>query len=64
MKAKVDPPNAPVIAEKMKAADAPDEPSKARAIQWVTVPGGLPPGLDVSDRAAMSDWIALGRFGG
>ena len=27
------------------------------AIRWVTVDGGLPDGLDVADRAAMSDWL-------
>jgi hypothetical protein len=26
-------------------------------IRWVTHPGGLPPGLDVSDRAAMHEWL-------
>ena len=26
-------------------------------IRWVTSPGGLPPGLDVSDRAAMHEWL-------
>jgi len=26
-------------------------------IKWVTAPGGLPPGLDVSDRRKMWDWI-------
>jgi hypothetical protein len=30
---------------------------KRRAIRWVTVRGGLPPGLDVRDRAAMHDWL-------
>jgi hypothetical protein len=31
------------------------------AIRWVTAPGGLPPGLDVSNRAAMHDWIRRQR---
>jgi hypothetical protein len=31
---------------------------KRRTIRWVTVRGGLPPGLDVKDRAAMHDWLA------
>jgi hypothetical protein len=31
--------------------------AKRRKIRWVTVRGGLPPGLDVSDRAAMHDWL-------
>jgi len=30
-------------------------------IRWVTARGGLPPGLDVSDRAAMHDWIRRQR---
>jgi hypothetical protein len=28
---------------------------KRRAIRWVTVRGGLPPGLDVANRAAMHE---------
>jgi hypothetical protein len=32
-------------------------PRRRAPIQWVTVPGGLPPDLDVSDRAAMQDWL-------
>ncbi len=31
------------------------------AIHWVTAPGGLPPGLDLSDRAGMHDWIRRQR---
>ena len=27
------------------------------AIRWVTVDGGLPPGLDLQDRAATHDWL-------
>jgi hypothetical protein len=34
---------------------------RARAIRWVTAPGGLPPGLDLSDRAAMHDWMRRKR---
>jgi hypothetical protein len=30
---------------------------KGRQIRWVTVPGGLPPGLNVASRAAMYDWL-------
>jgi len=29
----------------------------ARKIRWVTVPGALPPGVDISDRSSMHDWI-------
>jgi hypothetical protein len=28
-----------------------------RSIRWVTVAGGLPPGVDVGDRASMHDWL-------
>lgn len=30
---------------------------KSGRIAWVTSPGGLPPGLDVSSRARMHDWM-------
>ena len=30
---------------------------RRRTIRWVTVRGGLPPGLDIKDRAAMHDWL-------
>jgi hypothetical protein len=30
-------------------------PSTRKPIRWVTVDGGLPPGLNVADRAAMID---------
>jgi hypothetical protein len=33
-------------------------------IEWVTVEGGLPPGLDVSDRTTMQEWIMKERTGG
>lgn len=32
-------------------------PKKRPRIRWVTFPGGLSPDLDVSDRAAMHDWL-------
>ena len=31
--------------------------SAKRRIRWVIVRGGLPAGLDLSDREAMHDWI-------
>ena len=31
------------------------------AIKWITGAGGLPPGLDVRDRAAMHDWLRVRR---
>ena len=41
----------------------PQGPTRARrqAIRWVTVDGGLPPGLDLQDRAATSDWLRARR---
>lgn len=30
---------------------------RRRPIRWVTVDGGLPPGLDLRDRATMHDWL-------
>jgi hypothetical protein len=32
-----------------------------RKIKWVVAPGGLPPGLDVSDRSSLHDWIRSQR---
>jgi hypothetical protein len=31
-------------------------PRRRRRIRWVTVDGGLPPGVDVADRAALHAW--------
>jgi hypothetical protein len=31
--------------------------AKGRTIRWVTVKGGLPADLDISDRAKMHDWL-------
>ena len=33
------------------------ESGRQARIRWTTVPGGLPPGLDLSDRPSMIDWI-------
>ena len=30
-------------------------------IRWVTVPGGLPAGVDLRDREAMHDWLRRSR---
>ncbi len=35
--------------------------AKPAKIRWVTVSGGLPPGVDVADRAAMHDWLRQQR---
>ena len=34
---------------------------KPVAIRWVTVPGGIPAGVDVADRSAMHDWLRQQR---
>lgn len=31
--------------------------SRRSRIRWVTAGGGLPPGLDVAERAAMHEWL-------
>ena len=38
-------------------ARTPERLSGGRAIRWITVNGGLPPGLDLHDRAMMSAWL-------
>ena len=35
------------------------EARRPRRIRWITSPGGLPPGLDLSDRAEMWEWISV-----
>ena len=35
--------------------------AEPRTIRWVTVAGGLPVGVDVSDRAAMHEWLRQQR---
>lgn len=35
--------------------------AKRRRIRWVTVAGGLPPGVDVADRGSMYEQIAIER---
>jgi hypothetical protein len=34
---------------------------RSQRIKWVTVKGGLPPGLDVGDRAQMHAWLRRQR---
>jgi hypothetical protein len=36
---------------------SPHEKRPKRKIRWVTGKGGLPPGLDVSNREQMYDWV-------
>ncbi|MCC7537016.1 MAG: hypothetical protein IT379_12420 [Deltaproteobacteria bacterium] len=51
-----------LVVEGLRARLARDtKPSRHAAIRWVTVAGGLPRGLDVSDRALMHDWLAGAR---
>jgi hypothetical protein len=38
-----------------------DDGRRGRRIRWVTVDGGLPPGVDVSDRTTLHDWIDAER---
>ena len=52
-----------LIEEALRAQLAGRRPRKDRAtpIRWVTAPGGLPPGIDVADRAAMHDGLRRQR---
>ena len=36
-------------------------PAARPGIRWVTVDGGLPAGVEMDDRASMSDWIRRNR---
>ena len=36
-------------------------PAARSSIRWVTVDGGLPPGVEPGDRASTSDWIRRNR---
>lgn len=40
---------------------APRPPRQRRRLRWVTVAGGLPPGMDLRDREAMHDWLRRTR---
>ena len=33
----------------------------SKRLHWVTVKGGLPPGVDVTDRATMHEWLRRQR---
>jgi hypothetical protein len=33
------------------------KPARSRTIRWVTVKGGLPADLDITDREKMHDWL-------
>ena len=45
--------------ERLRQADY----ARGQPIRWVTSEGGLPPGLDPSDREAMADWATRERSG-
>ena len=38
-----------------------DRRPRVRRIRWVTVQGGLPPGLDIADRSRMHEWLRRKR---
>ena len=40
-----------------RASRNPPEQRKKR-VHWVTVPGGIPEGLDLSDRVRMHEWLS------
>lgn len=42
---------------RLQLAQAARSKRRPAKIRWVTAPGGLPPGLDLSDRAKMHEWI-------
>jgi len=48
-----------LLVEGLRAQLAPRPARRARRrrIRWVTVDGGLPPKLDVADRARMHEWL-------
>ncbi len=48
-----------LIEEGLRARLArPEKPAKpGKKIRWVLVEGGLPPGLEITDRAKMHGWI-------
>jgi hypothetical protein len=43
------------------AGPRPHARGRHRALRWVKVDGGLPAGMDLTDRAAMHDWLARNR---
>jgi hypothetical protein len=45
----------------LRAAKAGSKRVRPARIKWVIVDGGLPPGVDLRDRAAMHDWLRAAR---
>lgn len=52
-----------IVEEALRAKLAQRTPTARRPkpIRWVTAPGGLPAGMDVSNRAAMHEWLRRKR---
>jgi hypothetical protein len=46
---------------KRELASLPGKRRRKGRIRWVTAPGGLPPGLDISSRDAMHSWLSRQR---
>jgi hypothetical protein len=46
---------------KRELASLPGKRRRKGHIRWVTAPGGLPPGLDISSRDAMHSWLSRQR---
>ena len=42
---------------RLRLAESREKPRKRKRLRLVTVAGGLPPGLDLSDRAKMHQWL-------
>jgi hypothetical protein len=40
-----------------RMAERNSRPKRHRKIRWITVSGGVPPGLDIRDRVQMHDWL-------
>lgn len=45
------------LRDQLRRSGAGRKQARQPAIRWVTVDGGLPPGLDIADRAKMHDWL-------
>jgi hypothetical protein len=50
-----------LIEEAVRAQLARATRRKPRRLRWLTAPGGLPPGVDLADRAAMHEWLRAQR---
>ncbi len=52
-----------IVEEALRAKLAQRQPARTRTrpIRWMTAPGGLPAGMNVSSRVAMHDWLRARR---